>query len=113
VDRVFNGTITAPKEVARVFFIGVGRIDVGQRKEIVWRKRAKLRPLLWIKKSARDCTQVYRLAHGGLLNHAQYYKPFANTFDFGSCNSLFFEFNSPFRQKNSLFRFAGNLALSD
>jgi hypothetical protein len=35
------------------------------------------------------------------------------TFDFGSCNSLFFEINSLIRRKNSLFRFAGNLALSD
>jgi hypothetical protein len=34
-------------------------------------------------------------------------------FDFGSCNSLFFEINSLIRRKNSLFRFAGNLALSD
>jgi hypothetical protein len=36
-----------------------------------------------------------------------------DTFDFGSCNSLFFEINSLFRRKNSLFRFAGNLALSE
>jgi hypothetical protein len=36
-----------------------------------------------------------------------------DTFDFGSCNSLFFEINSLFRRKNSLFRFAGILALSD
>jgi hypothetical protein len=42
--------------------------------KIVWRKCAKLGPLLWIKKSAGHCTQVYRLAHGG---HAQYNKPFA------------------------------------
>src|SRR5260370_1406255 len=62
-DRILGRSRTAPKEIPWILFIGIWRVDVSQRDQLLRGKLPKGAPLALIKKPARHIPKAYRLAH--------------------------------------------------